>query len=65
MTNEQLAKLLTDEMLLECIGEGWRKYNRLKINRIMYIVYTPRYVRLWHRITGKKPYLDFNYQPKI
>lgn len=65
MTNEQLAKLITDEMLLECIGDGWKKYNRLKRNRLMYIVFTPRYVRLWHSITGKKPYLEFNYQPKI
>ena len=65
MTNEQLAKLLTNEMLLECIGDTWRKYDRLKRNKTMYIVFTPRYIRFWHRITGKKPYLDFNYQPKI
>jgi len=65
MTNEQLTKILTNEMLLECIGDAWRKYNRLKRNKAMYIVFTPRYIRLWHRITGKKPYLDFNYEPKI
>ena len=65
MTNEKLAKLLTDEMLLECIGDGWKKYDILKRNRLMYIVFTPQYIRLWHSITGKKPYLELNYQPKI
>jgi|LakMenE01Jun11ns_1017448.scaffolds.fasta_scaffold9846061_4 hypothetical protein len=38
---------------------------RIEHNKMMYDIFTPSYVKLWHRINGEKPYLNFNYKPKL
>ena len=66
MTKEQMGKIeLQANEIFKEINDISNKYHRLKRNRLMYIVFTPRYIRLWHSITGKKPYLELNYKPKI
>ena len=31
----------------------------------MYKVFTPTYIKWWHKLTGNKPYMNFNYEPKF
>ena len=34
-------------------------------NRMMYDVFTPWYLKLYHKLIGLKPYLSSNYNPKF
>lgn len=43
----------------------WNDWNRVKRNKMMYDVFTPFYVKWWHKIKGEKPYLNLNYKPKF
>ena len=44
----------------------WKKnYGRVERNRIHYIVFTPIWKQLWHKITRKKPYEKADYKPTI
>jgi hypothetical protein len=38
---------------------------RIEHNKMMYEIFTPSYIKLWHRIKGEKPYLNFSYKPKL
>lgn len=42
-----------------------KRYKRIERNRMHYIVFTPLWKQLWHRIRGIKPYEDLNYEPKL
>jgi hypothetical protein len=33
--------------------------------KLMYEIFTPFHVIMWHKIIGKKPYLDVNYKSKL
>lgn len=41
------------------------RYRRIERNRMHYIVFTPIWKQLWHKITRKKPYEDLGYKPKL
>ena len=65
MTQEQLKKILLNDQLLTELSECWNRYHRLQRNRMMYEVFTPTYLKWWHKLTGNKPYMNFNYEPKL
>lgn len=37
-------------------------YGRVERNRIHYIMFTPIWKQFWHKIRGKKPYENLNYE---
>jgi len=44
----------------------WKKnYGIVERNRMHYIVFTPMWKQLWHKIIGKKPYERADYKPTI
>ena len=65
MTQEQLSKIILNDQLIKELSDWWVSYNRLERNRMMYRVFTPFYIQWWHKLIGHKPYLNFNYQPKL
>lgn len=64
MTEEQFKKILTDDQFITEVLDGWNRYHRLRTNRLMYEVFTPTLIKWWHKVRGKKPYLDVNYKSK-
>lgn len=42
-----------------------KRYRRIERNRTHYILFTPIWKQIWHRIRGIKPYEDLNYEPKL
>jgi len=65
MTEEQLKQIVLNEELINELTECHIRATRLHKNRMMYEVFTPVYLKWWHRLTGNKPYMNFNYQPKL
>lgn len=65
MTQEQLQRIISNHELIKGFTDCWIRMNRIKTNRMMYDVFTPRYLKLWHKLLGKKPYMNFNYKPKF
>jgi hypothetical protein len=65
MTEEQLKTIILNDKTIKEFYDSLNYYHRLKINRLMYEVFTPTLIKWWHKLRGKKPYLDLNYEPKI
>lgn len=65
MTEEQLKTILTNDQFIADVIDNLNHYHRLRTNRLMYEVFTPTLIKWWHKVRGKKPYLDFNYKPKL
>ncbi len=38
---------------------------RIERNKMMYYVFTPIYIKIWHRMRNKKPYINLSYEPKF
>ena len=62
---EKLIKIMTSDVFKKAIIDCWNHWNRLKRNKMMYNIFTPFYIKWWHKIKGEKPYLELNYEPKI
>jgi len=66
--NEKLVKTILEieftirfqQFLIEL-----ERKRRIEVNKAIYDIFTPAHIKLWNRITKKKPYLEPNYKPKI
>lgn len=65
MKIKDLTKILLSEEFIKEFISAINKCERIKHNKMIYQLFTPLYIQLWHKAIGKKPYLDFNYKPKL
>jgi hypothetical protein len=56
----EVASAITMHLLI------YRKLKAEAIQRkLMYEIFTPFHVIMWHKMIGKKPYLNVNYKSKL
>lgn len=64
-----LNRLKTDEEFQKDIIKAMAIYMSEKIDEdrryAYYVIFTPIWKQLWHKILGKKPYQNKNYKPNL
>lgn len=65
MTSEQLKTNLLNPEFIKGVAECYINIHRLKRNRMMYEVFTPIHIKIWHKLLNKKPYMKLDYEPKL
>lgn len=65
MTKEQLTKIVQNDMFIREVYREFRRRERIRFNKDMHEIFTPWYVKLWHKFRGIKPYENIRYSPKF
>lgn len=65
MTKEQLFTLVQNDKFLTEMYREIQRATRMEYNKAIYDIFTPWYIKIWNRLLGRKPYLDYNYRRRL